>query len=100
MRIFLDDLRQAPLGWVHTKSVQETIQLLGNFNVTEISLDHDLGDDVDGNGYDVLCWIEEQVARNYYSAPMVHVHTDNPSAREKMVSGVRALGRVREIVDG
>lgn len=30
--------------------------------VTELSLDHDLGDGACGTGYDVIVWIEEAVA--------------------------------------
>jgi hypothetical protein len=29
--------------------------------VQELSLDHDLGDDARGTGYDVILWIEEAV---------------------------------------
>ncbi|MGX1925728.1 cyclic-phosphate processing receiver domain-containing protein [Vibrio sp. NH-7] len=36
--------------------------LLKRGKVTEISLDHDLGDDEHGTVYDVVVWIEEAVA--------------------------------------
>ena len=38
------------------------IALLEAGNVTEISLDHDLGDDDRGTGYDVILWIEQALA--------------------------------------
>ena len=40
---------------------QEAIRLLETGAVDEISLDHDLGDDERGTGYDVVRWIEEAV---------------------------------------
>lgn len=39
----------------------ETIAFLEKGGVELISLDHDLGDDERGTGYDVLLWIEEAV---------------------------------------
>lgn len=100
MRIFLDDLRPAPFGWIRTKSIKEAIKLLSNYNVTEISLDHDLGDDADGNGYDVLCWIEEHVALSHYTPPVIHIHTDNPSARKKMALAIQNLNKLKGKVNG
>jgi ABC-type uncharacterized transport system fused permease/ATPase subunit len=62
MKVWLDDLREAPQGWVHVRSPEEAIALLRSGKVEELSLDHDLGL-VDQNGreitgYDVLTWIE------------------------------------------
>jgi hypothetical protein len=57
MKAFLDDCRPAPVGWVATRWPDEVITLLEIGGVTEISLDHDLGDDERGTGYDVLAWI-------------------------------------------
>ena len=38
--------------------------------VTELSLDHDLGDDSHGTEYDVLVWIEEALALNGFVPPV------------------------------
>ena len=54
MKIFLDDERPTPNGWIGLRWPEEVIELLTTKNVTEISLDHDLGDDAHGTGYDVL----------------------------------------------
>ena len=45
MKVFLDDERKAPEGWVRVRWPEEAIELLQNGQVEEISLDHDLGDD-------------------------------------------------------
>ena len=42
MKVYLDDVRQAPEGWVRTYTVAETIELLKTGEVVELSLDHDL----------------------------------------------------------
>lgn len=82
MKIFLDDERSPPKNWILTKNVKDTIDLLKNNYVEEISLDHDLG--IDETGYDVLLWIEEMVFLNNYNPPKINIHTSNPSARIKM----------------
>ena len=74
----------------------EAIELLKTGEVTEISLDHDLGDDVRGTGYDVVLWIEEAVACRFFVPPSIKVHSANTSAREKMLSGIRMIERIAE----
>jgi hypothetical protein len=56
--------------------------------VTEISLDHDLGDDDRGTGYDVLLWLEEAVFTQGFIPPTIYVHTANTSAQHKMVLAI------------
>src|SRR5688500_3573081 len=62
MRVFLDDERATPPGWHRVRWPDEAITLLEQGGVTELSLDHDLGDDARGTGYDVVLWIEAAVA--------------------------------------
>jgi len=69
----------------------EAIDLLESGQVTEISLDHDLGDDERGTGYDVVLWIEEAVATRSFCPPIMSVHSANSSAREKMERGIVAI---------
>lgn len=91
MRVFLDDERQTPDGWTRVYWPDEAISLLQTGTVAEISLDHDLGDDARGTGYDVLLWIEEQVALYGMTAPKMIVHSANSSARIKMEAAIRAI---------
>ena len=94
MKIFLDDVRETPVGWVRTYTAEETIKLLGNNNVREVSLDHDLGEDK-LEGYKVLTWIEEQVYSNFYTPPIIHIHTDNPTGRKRMIAAVKSIEKMR-----
>lgn len=75
MKIFLDDERQTPEGWVRVYWPDEAIELLKTGQVSEVSLDHDLGDDQRGTGYDVVLWIEEAVRLNGFTPPRIHVHS-------------------------
>ena len=70
--------------------------LLEQGNVTHLSLDHDLGDDERGTGYDVVLWIEEAVATRSFIPPQMTVHSANSSARVKMEAGIRSIERMNE----
>ena len=91
MRVFLDDERITPAGWIRVYWTSEAIALLKTGAVEELSLDHDLGDDERGTGYDVVLWIEEAVALHQFIPPKMTVHSANTSARDKMLAGIRAI---------
>lgn len=96
MRVFLDDERTTPAGWVRVYWPDEAIQLLETGEVEELSLDHDLGDDERGTGYDVVLWIEEAVALRQFKPPKLYVHSANSSARDKMIAGIRSIEGMAE----
>ena len=96
IRLWLDDVRVPPerieydlhgvplnpeTGWLWCRTADQAICVIGMGNVSEISLDHDLGA-LDGvrerTGYDVACFIEEG-AWNGTVAPMKWaIHSQNP----------------------
>ncbi len=43
MKLWLDDVRPAPDGWVHAKTTSEACDVMLAGQVEEASLDHDLG---------------------------------------------------------
>jgi len=94
MRVFLDDERSTPEGWVRVYWPDEAIALLESGAVEELSLDHDLGDDERGTGYDVVLWIEEAVALRGFKPPRISVHSANSSARDKMIAGIQSIERM------
>jgi hypothetical protein len=94
VKVFLDDERTAPAGWVQVRWPEEVIALLEAGGVEELSLDHDLGDDEHGTGYDVLLWLEEAVATRGFVPPRLRVHSANVSARQKMEAAIAAIQRM------
>lgn len=94
MKVYLDDERHAPDGWHQVRWPDEAIRLLESGKVTHLSLDHDLGDDERGNGYDVVLWLEEAVATRRFVPPQITVHSANSSARTKMEAGIRAIAKI------
>ncbi len=94
MKIYLDDIRETPWGWTRCFWPAEVHHFLRNFEVEEISLDHDLGNDEIGTGYDVLTWIEEQVVNNKsFVLPKITIHTANPAARQRMEAAALSIQR-------
>ena len=84
MNVYLDDERETPAGWLRAYWPDEVIAFLKSGKVKQLSLDHDLGNDNKGTGYDVLLWIERAVFIDGFVPPTIAVHSANSSARIKM----------------
>lgn len=93
-KVYLDDERVAPEGWHQVLWPDEVIAQLKTGLVTHLSLDHDLGDDERGTGYDVILWLEREVALAGMAPPHLAVHSANSSARIKMEAGIKSILRL------
>jgi hypothetical protein len=76
----------------HAATAKEAIAFLKSGNVTDISLDHDLGlpEETFGNGYQVACWIEEAAFKGEIPKLEWRVHSQNNVGVDKMVQALRA----------
>lgn len=82
MKIWLDDLREAPEGYVHIKSVNEAKDfIMQHSDIELLDLDHDLGDFAKdgGDAIELLKWLIETGR----TCP-VKLHTMNPVGRQNM----------------
>ena len=86
MKIWVDDIRPIPEGYVGTKSVNETIQLIVEAEnkgqiIELIDLDHDLGWCAadGGDAMNILDFLAER--ETYYP---IRIHTANPVGRANM----------------
>lgn len=85
MKLWLDDIRPAPSGWVwylHVDDMVEDIRQLMSYGIKieMISLDNDLGEH-EREGYKVLDWLESlQIPINFG----IHIHSANPVAVSRM----------------
>lgn len=84
MKLYVDDIRIAPEGWVQAWNAAQAIKMLSSGEVTELSLDHDLGDPGQATGYDIMLWIEFGVEVNDFILPIINFHTANPAGRDNM----------------
>lgn len=94
MKLFVDDIRPAPEGWMQARTVTEAIRTLARFGneITDISLDHDISIPVSVDGeyrpfpspetfqavayYMLAHWHEDVYPKE--DTPKVIIHTANP----------------------
>jgi hypothetical protein len=87
MKLWLDDVRPAPPGWLRTTTVAQTIAAIAQGGITDVSLDYDLDyTDPGHKGIEVMYWLLHAGYR-----PTVHIHTANPMGGAKMAVMTRRL---------
>lgn len=96
MKLWIDDCRPAPEGYIHAHSVERAKELIqiaeildsmvlhldnSNWQIEVIDIDHDAGEYVNNGGDYIkpLDWFEE-ADRNY----PIHIHSQNPVGVENM----------------
>ena len=93
MNVYVDDLRDCPKGFTIARTFEEAVTLLQQHEVDILSLDHDLGEDAEGNllptGYDLVKYFCEHGLR----ANKIYLHTDNPIGRENMYETLKGAKR-------
>lgn len=86
-RLWIDDLREPPGGsWECATTSAQAIAYLRAHDVTEVSLDHDLGGD--DTTRPVVMWMAEH---DRWPA-VVRVHTANPVGRSWLVGMIERYG--------
>lgn len=93
IRLWLDDERPAPEGWLAVRTAAEAIERLLTGAVIEVSLDHDLGEPSAGTGYEVACLIERAAAEGRLGPLCWRVHSANPVGRARMEAALRSAER-------
>lgn len=84
MNLWLDDIRPAPDGWIHVKSVNDAINWMSENEFDLASLDHDLGDysDQGGDATKLTDWMAEN---NVWPTKGIQVHSANPVGVQTML---------------
>lgn len=96
MKIYLDDERATPKGWVRAYNVEEVIEFLNTRQVTHLSLDNDLGEDLK-EGFMCLDFLEETVYNDRtFPMPEVTIHSANASRVEYMRRVLQSIERIRQ----
>ena len=96
MKLWLDDSRKAPEGWTwYTcpwKALRHVLAL--EANITEWSLDHDLGPNTP-SGYDFISMILLLIDRGLkvHVPDNVGLHSMNPVGRDNMVMVLKEIRR-------
>lgn len=96
MKLWLDDYRQAPEGWMHVRTAAEAISVLEKGGITEISLDYHLGDfrdDLQYAGRAVSAWIARGAHAGTVPRIKWHIHSDSIEGRATMLHHMEAAER-------
>lgn len=89
MKLFVDDVRLCPDGWILARTITQAVRLLASGNVTEVSLDHDIACRLVSGQEHTSNETFEPVA--YYlvlmsKRPEIRIHTANVVAGQRMAS--------------
>lgn len=98
MRLWHDDVRPAPDGWICARTNDEAIEVLLGREVTECSLDHDLGcvpsdgiyarGQAEETGLDLVRWMVE----HNLVPDIVTIHSWSPSGARNMANVLADAG--------
>jgi len=91
MKLWVDDLRVAPAGWVWVKTIGAAIRHLKTGTVTDLALDHDLGGRREGRR--VAQWVERKAAAGLIKPLAWRVLSDNGPGRAEIVAALSNADR-------
>lgn len=102
MKIYLDDIREAPEGWVPAVSVGKFKKIIekadkNSEKIDAISFDHDLGENTE-DGYDAVKWLAENYPRYILENVAIDSHSDNPAGRENIEKFVEFCRNKKEML--
>lgn len=88
MKLFIDDFRPAPIGWMRAKTVTEAISMIANSpeRIEVVSLDHDIEGSQEtfmAVAY-YLAYVMDVEKTCGENVPAVNLHTGNPVAMDAM----------------
>ncbi|PLT35224.1 cyclic-phosphate processing receiver domain-containing protein [Bacillus sp. V5-8f] len=88
IRVFLDDYREPPDGYVLTETIDDCLELLRNFEIEHLSLDHDLTDKI-RNGF---LLVQLMVKHDLYAASIT-IHSANAVGGKAMYNFLKQAQR-------
>ena len=98
MKVYLDDIRPTPPGWIRTYKVRDTCDILLTRKVEYLSLDNDLGfEDPKQEGHNVISFIEEQLFNDpTFPVPIITFHSSNEGRKALMKPALEKLELIRQ----
>lgn len=103
MKLYIDDIRPAPEGWVLARTVDEAIDLLRSQDWDVVSFDHDMAFSHyareftnEKTGNDIAKLLVDLVQTGTRKAPKCHVHSMNPVGKQRIIATLVAGGLMHE----
>lgn len=97
MKLWLDDIREAPEGYTWCKTAWDAVMCILQHNsyIQEWSLDHDLGDDrAHGAAFLNMVIAMIRLGANIYIPKDIRIHSQNPVGRQNMLLALEELRRI------
>ena len=91
MKLFVDDMRNAPPGaeWLLARSVNDAIRILENIEIEEASLDYDMGIFSSEGGYGITL-VNWMAKNNKWPTRAIYLHSSSYQYRSEMKAIVDA----------
>jgi hypothetical protein len=93
MKLWLDDQRPPPKGWIWAKTVPVAIELMNTGQVVEASLDHDLGEG-NAEGYALCLWMAEH---DIWPTEGIAIHSANAPGADRITGVIKRYGPYRQL---
>ena len=91
MKLFVDDIRNPPDdSWIVVREAEKAIRLINTGKISVISLDHDLGENVQ-TGYDVANHLEKACLLKQIPVPTMLCHSANPPGKANIERCFQAI---------
>ena len=96
IKLFIDDIRDAPEGWTLCRTITESIRFICNYgqSIDEISLDHDISHEIVVDGayrpfpspetYQAVAHYIAAFYGNEMIQPKITIHSANPIGAKEM----------------
>lgn len=105
MKLYIDDIREAPEGWTLVRTISEAVNFIARYfnEIKEISIDHDISFEVRVNGIyrpfpspDSFEAVAHFIGLSWrdalYTTPKITIHSANPDGCSAIKSILRYYG--------
>ena len=105
VKLFVDDIREAPEGWVRASTITEAIRILATRDVSEVSLDHDIAyqdergkftGKLHNEDFTSVAWFIREMSAQV-KPEVVYVHSSNPVAMARIGSILCGCVKVEQV---
>ena len=87
MKIFYDEKKDSPDGWIGIKNPKDVINNLKRGLVKYLSI----GDDDEKSSDFILLWIEEAIINFGFKPPFIKTHSISSPTRKKIENAIRSI---------
>jgi len=97
VKLYIDDTKPIPPGWVGVRSIGDAAFFMRNQTFSAISFDNDMGEEKEGA--DLANWLEQKLASGEFSKErfkncVFTVHSSNPAACVRIEQALASIKKL------